>query len=226
MAAFSIRKRPNSSFWIVNFRTPDPDKPGAFIQRTRSTKQEKRAEAEKAARAIVDAATREAGADTETGRKIAELVMEAATLAEGGKLNVAMGRDIVRRMLLAVGAGELRTYTIRDWMNEWLASKGEENAKPGGRGGKAKSYAVATYARYAGNVKTFLGALGDKADCDLSMLTKEDVLRWRDALREGGAHRRHRQRCREGNPDRVECRPKGGACPRECCRGRANAGRG
>lgn len=187
MAAYSIRRSPNSRFWNVHFRTPDPDKPGALVQRTRSTKQEKRAEALTAARSIVEAAEKEAGAGSAIGRKIAELVREAATLAEAGKLNVAGGRDIVRRMLLAVGAGEMRSFTVRDWMGQWLASKGEENAKPGGKGGKAKAYSPATYARYSGNVKTFLATIpSEKANGDLSMLTTEDILHWRDALRKEG----------------------------------------
>lgn len=187
MAAFSVHKSPNSPFWSVYFRLPDSGTPGGFRQCTRSTKQKTKSEAKKAAVSIVAAAEAEAGAGTQKGREIYALLQEAARKAEAGKLNVAMGRDILARMIAAAGGGEMRSFTVRDWMNQWLAGKGDENAKPGGKGGKAKSYSPATYARYAGNVKTFLASLpGEKADGDLVMLTAEDIRRWRDKLREGG----------------------------------------
>lgn len=184
MAAFSLRKPSNSAFWNVHFRLPDPEKPGAFRQCTRSTKQKSKTEAKKAAASIVAAAEGVAGAGTDTGRKIAAIVNEAARKAEAGKLNLAEGRELIRKMLLAVGAGELRSYTVREWMESWLAGKTETTAKPGKTG---KGYSPATYARYSANVKQFLAMIPEgKAEADLSLLTADDVRQFRDTLRAEG----------------------------------------
>jgi integrase len=183
-AAFSLHRRKNSPYWFVSFRTPDPNKPGEAIQRTRSTKQVKKSEAERAARAIVETTLTAEKADTATGREIAAIVAEAAVKAEANKLNLAVGRELIRKMLIAVGAGVLHSYTVREWMNAWLAGKTEETAKPGK---SAKGYSPATYARYSANVKQFLAMIPEgKAETDLSLLTSEDVRQFRDTLRADG----------------------------------------
>lgn len=184
MASFSVRKSSGSAFWNVHFRLPDPETPGAFRQYSRSTKQKSKAEAKKSAVSIVAAAESLAGAGTDTGRKVAAIVNEAARKAEAGKLNLAEGRELIRKMLLVVGAGELRSYTVREWMESWLAGKTEETAKPGKTG---KGYSPATYARYSANVKQFLAMIPEgKTEADLSLLTAEDVRQFRDTLRADG----------------------------------------
>jgi integrase len=186
MSAFSLHRRGNAGNWLVSFRIPDRDNPGASRQCTRSTKQEKKTEAEKAARAIVEAAHAEAGAGTSQGRAIYALLQGAAVLAEAGKLNIATGREILAQMIEAGGGGEFKRYTVRAWLAEWLAGKTEETAKPG-RKGRAKGYSAATYARYSGVVNQFLdGVPAEKIDGDILTLTAEDVRRWRDALKAEG----------------------------------------
>lgn len=183
-AAYSLHRRNNSPYWFVSFRTPDPTQPGEFIQRTRSTKQRKKTEAEQSARAIVETTLAVEKADTPKGREIAAVVAKAAIMAEAGKLNVAEGRALIRELLLIVGAGEIRSYTVREWMEAWLAGKTEETAKPGKTG---KGYSPATYGRYSANVKQFLAMIPEgKAESDLSLLTFDDVRQFRDTLRADG----------------------------------------
>jgi integrase len=186
MSAFSLHRRDSSPYWFVAFRVPDPENPGTFRQCTRSTKQEKKSEAERSARAIVDAAHAEAGAGTRNGRAIYALLQGAAKLAEAGKLNVATGREILAQMIEAGGGGEFKRYTVRAWLAEWLAGKTEETAKPG-RKGRARGYSPATYTRYSGVVNQFLdGIPEEKANGDILALTADDIRRWRDALRAEG----------------------------------------
>lgn len=185
-ARFSLHRRKDSPFYLVSFRTPDPERPGEFIQRTRSTKKETKGEAMKAAAAIVEAAVGEAGAGTENGRRVYAVLSEAAKLAESGKLNVATGRELLARMIEAAGAGEFKRYTVRQWFAEWLDSKRPEVAKPGGKG-TARGYSAGTFTRYAGVIGQLLDGLPpEKVEGDLLALTAEDLRRWRDGLRAEG----------------------------------------
>ena len=186
MAAHSLLRNSRSPYWHVAFRLPDPDKPGEFRQCTRSTKQATKSEAEKAARVIVAAAEKEAGAGTEKGRAIYAIVLEAAQLAEDGKLNLAMGTVIVGKMIEASGGGEFKRYTVRGWLQHWLEGKTEETAKPGGKG-KTKGYSAATHTRYTGVVNQLLDWLHvDKREGDILSLSTEDLRQWRDSLSKAG----------------------------------------
>src|ERR1043166_7933313 len=90
--------------------------------------------------------------------------------ALGNKLTPDKAREIIASgvadVLMATGQ-TLPTATIRDWFGRWLEHKELEN-KP------------RTHERYETFVKRFLAFLGDKADKDLSALTVDDVLRFRD----------------------------------------------
>jgi integrase len=185
-ASFSLHRRKDSSCWFVSFRTPHPEKPGVSIQRTRSTKQESKAEAYKAAATIVHAVMGETGASTEKGRKIFAILSEAAKLAEAGKLNVAAGRELLGRMIESSGAGAFKRYSVKDWFTEWLDSKRPEVAKPGGKGA-TKGFSRSTFLRYVGVIKQLLEGLPtEKTDGDLLALTADDLRHWRDGLRTEG----------------------------------------
>lgn len=184
--AFRLHRRKNSRSWLVSFRTPDPQKPGKFTQRTRSTKQETKTEAHKAAVAIVEAAMGEAGAGTANARKVYAILSEAAKIAEAGKLTVAVGRELLGRMIEAAGSGEFKRYTVRGWFAEWLDSKRPEVAKPGGKGA-TRGFSRATFLRYRGVIGQLLEDLPpEKLDGDLLTLTADDLRRWRDGLRARG----------------------------------------
>jgi integrase len=187
MAAYSLHRRTGSPYWLVSFRVPNPD--AAFDpvapqlrQCTRSTKQEKKSEAEKAARAIVDAAEKAAGAGTEKGRKIYEILTEAAQKAEAGSLNVSEGQRYLARMIEVAGGGEFKKYTIRAWLNEWLTGKTSEIAKPGKKA-RGKAFSDNTHDRYSAIVGHLLKWLPEeKANGSILALSAEDVTGWRDAL--------------------------------------------
>ncbi len=182
MAAFSLHRRPSSPYYNVSFRLPDPATPGAFKQYTRSTKQTTKAEAKKAALAMVEAAEGEAGAGTERGRKIYAILTEAAQKAEAGTLNVAEGQRFLARMMEAAGGGEFKKYTVRDWLTEWLAGKTSEIAKTGKRA-RGKAFSENTHDRYSAIVDHLLNWLPEeKANGSILALSAEDVTRWRDVL--------------------------------------------
>jgi len=186
MATHSLHRTKKSKYWYVSFRLPHPDVVDGVKQCWRSTKHEKKAEAEQAARAIVAAAEKEAKCGTVPGRAIYAILQEAAQLAEAGRLNLAMGTAIVEKMIEATGGGEFKRYTVRAWMQHWLDGKTTETAKPGGKG-KARGYSAATHIRYSGVVNQLLDWLPvDKREGDILSLSTDDLRRWRDSLSKAG----------------------------------------
>ena len=186
MATHSLHRSGKSKFYFVSFRLPDKGKPGELRQFYRSTKQTTKAEAEKAARAIVAAAEKGAGAGTDKGRAIYAVLQEAAQLAEAGRLDLAMGTVIVGKLIETSGGGDFKRYTVRAWLQHWLDGKTTETAKPGGKG-KSKGYSAATHTRYSGVVNQLLYWLPeDKKEGDILSLSTEDLRRWRDALSKEG----------------------------------------
>ena len=186
MATHSLHRTPKSKYWYVSYRLPHRDKPDEFRQYLRSTKQVTKAEAEKAARVIVAAAEKEAGAGTDKGRAIYAVLQEAAQLAESGRLNLAMGTAFVGKMIEASGGGDFKRYTVRAWLQHWLDGKTTETAKPGGRG-KTRGYSAATHLRYSGVVNQLLDWLPEeKQEGDILSLSTDDLRRWRDSLSKEG----------------------------------------
>ena len=186
MATHSLHRTPKSKYWYVSYRLPHRDKTDEFRQYLRSTKQVTKAEAEKAARVIVAAAEKEAGAGTDKGRAIYAVLQEAAQLAESGRLNLAMGTAFVGKMIEASGGGDFKRYTVRAWLQHWLDGKTTETAKPGGRG-KTRGYSAATHLRYSGVVNQLLDWLPEeKQEGDILSLSTDDLRRWRDSLSKEG----------------------------------------
>ena len=186
MATHSLHRTPKSKYWYVSYRLPHRDKPDEFRQYLRSTKQVTKAEAEKAARVIVAAAEKEAGAGKDKGRAIYAVLQEAAQLAESGRLNLAMGTAFVGKMIEASGGGDFKRYTVRAWLQHWLDGKTTETAKPGGRG-KTRGYSAATHLRYSGVVNQLLDWLPEeKQEGDILSLSTDDLRRWRDSLSKEG----------------------------------------
>ncbi len=184
--SFSLQKRPGTPYWHAYIRTPDPDDPSKWRQTTKSTRKTTKKEAEVAARELEAAAIAEAGAGTDKSRAVYALLKDAASLAEAGRLNLAAGRDILSRMIEAAGAGEFRNFTVRQWLERWLATKSEDHAKPGARG-RSKGFAAATHLRYQGVIGQFLSlAPAEKVKGDLLALTTDDIRAFRDALAAGG----------------------------------------
>ncbi len=96
----------------------------------------------------------------------------AKAAALGSKLSPDKARQVIAQgvadVLMASGQ-TLPSATIRDWCNRWLQTKGLE-AEP------------RTHERYETSLRRFLESLGSKSEADLTSLTVEDVLRFRDSV--------------------------------------------
>lgn len=178
----SLHRRKNSPFWFVAFNAPDPDNPGKLRAHFKSTKARDKKDALAKAREIEAATVAEAGAGDEKGRAVYSLLKKAADLAAAGRLSEAQGRVFLSELVGLSSGSQMKRYTTRQWCHDWLSRKTEAHAKPGGKGGKPRPYARATYLRYECVVRQFLAAIPNKADEDLSALTGDDVRQFRDTL--------------------------------------------
>jgi len=93
---------------------------------------------------------------------------KASTL--GGKLTPERAREVIAAgvadVLMATGQ-TLPSATIRAWFKRWLEFKEVENEQR-------------THERYELSVRRFLNHLGSKADRDLTTLTADELIRFRD----------------------------------------------
>ena len=109
----------------------------------------------------------------ETRRKaqaIADRWEEASRLANQRRLGEVQSRRILSEIYQQLHGEGLPTKTARAFLTEW-AEKRREDTKP--------STAVA----YAQVARDFIESLGPRADLDVSMLTKADVAKYRDAVK-------------------------------------------
>ena len=137
----SIHRRPDSQYWHAAFRTSD----GRLV--LRSTKCKDRS------KALASAFEYE----------------RAAKLAGAGNLVEAQARKIVADIMERAGGEEtLRSPTIKDYFNGWLASKKVRKA-------------ASTNARYDGAVQNFYAVLGNKTEKPITSLTSRDVERFMES---------------------------------------------
>ena len=93
----------------------------------------------------------------------------AAKLASAGNLVEAQAREVVADIMKRAGTDEtLRAPTVKDYFNQWLASKKTHKA-------------ANTSSRYHTAVEKFLAALADRQNKPLTALTPRDVERYMDA---------------------------------------------
>ena len=94
----------------------------------------------------------------------------AKASAMGGKLTPEGARNVIAAgvadVLMATGQ-TLPSASIRDWCKRWLEFK-EVESEP------------RTHERYTMSIRRFLNFLGSRADCDLTALTTDEVIRYRD----------------------------------------------
>ncbi len=137
----SVHRRPDTKYWHAAFR----DSNGRLI--LRSTKCADRS------KALVTAFEFE----------------RAANLARSGNLIEAQARKVVADIMERAGSEEtLRSPSVADYLNQWLASKqARKSANTGSR------YSIA--------VEKFLTVLGDRQKKPLTALTARDVERYLDA---------------------------------------------
>jgi len=141
----SIHKRKRSSFYSCSFLSAD----GRWLKK--STKQSNRAKA----------------------MAVCVAWELAAKQARTAVLTAAQARKVVAEMVEHSTGEALTAYTVRSWVNQWLASKKGEATE-------------STLTRYAQVLRDFLEYLGGKADSPLTSLIPGDIIAYRDKLREGG----------------------------------------
>jgi integrase len=138
----SVHRRPDSKYWHAAFRMNDGTPGGRLI--LRSTKCTERSKALAAAFEFE----------------------RAAKLASAGNLVEAQAREVVADIMKRAGAEEtLRAPTVKDYLNQWLATK------------KTRKSAN-TSSRYTTAVDKFLTVLGDRKSKPLTALTPRDVERY------------------------------------------------
>jgi integrase len=98
---------------------------------------------------------------------------KAAEQARRGELTEAQARKVLDDILAGIGEGPIRIQSVREFFSNWLA-------------GKKLAKKAATGARYSTAVSRFLGAIGERADKNLSALSPADVERFRDARTKEG----------------------------------------
>lgn len=173
---FSLTKRPRSPYYFVCFRTAHPDKPGEFRQHMKSTRATSKKAARAAAPAIIEAAQREAAADDESAKEIYGILRQAADIATAGKLNPAVGAQLLSQ-IVEISTGETITAsTIREAMEAFLTER--EN-----------KIAESTLSSYRQAVESFLAWLGDAAERPLSSLSRDTLREWQKAQGEAVSNR-------------------------------------
>jgi hypothetical protein len=94
----------------------------------------------------------------------------AKASALGGKLTPERAREVIAAgvadVLMATGQ-TMPSASIRDWFKRWLEYKEVESE-------------LRTHERYEVSVRRFLNHLGSKADRDLTALTADELIRFRD----------------------------------------------
>ncbi|MBX3743652.1 MAG: tyrosine-type recombinase/integrase [Akkermansiaceae bacterium] len=157
--------------YYCSFRIPAPE--GGTKQVQRQTGQTNKREAEEYAAMLRDSFLREAGATDEKSQQIYRLLKDAAALATRNELTADRGRQFLEKMTEFATGTALRSYTITDWMEFWLANK-KASAKP------------ATFARYKNAVARFKAHLGSRATQRLETITSGDIQKFRDKLHSEG----------------------------------------
>ena len=141
----SIHRKFQSPFWYCQFRSAD----GRWLKR--STKLEDRKKALAWCLAL----------------------QEAQDKISRGSAPEAQLRNIIDETMKKITGHELRTPTVRQWLQQWLDGKEGANTK-------------GTLAVYRQVVRAFLAFLGQKADSRLDSVEQRDVIEFRKRLREQG----------------------------------------
>ena len=97
----------------------------------------------------------------------------AALRARKRSLTTAQVRSVFNELVEQSGDDSLESFTIGDWMAEWLTTK------------KA-SHAPATWERYRKPVEDFVAHLGTRATLPLRAATSKDIRKFRDEQRAAG----------------------------------------
>jgi len=106
-------------------------------------------------------------------RRKAQLVAneweKAARLAAEKRLGEAQARRVLSDIYAAVTNEPLRTATARQFLTDWAAKRKADTS-------------LRTYQAYSQVTRDFLESLGERANIDLSQITKADVAKYRDVV--------------------------------------------
>ncbi|MBI5692037.1 MAG: tyrosine-type recombinase/integrase [Verrucomicrobia bacterium] len=108
--------------------------------------------------------------DRKKAQSIADKWEEAAKLAAQRRLGEAQSRRILSEIYATLHGEALPMKTARQFLTEWSSAR-KADTKP------------RTHAAYAQIARDFIACLGSRADLDISMLTKADVAKYRDTVR-------------------------------------------
>ncbi len=161
MASLTKDSRDRSPYWICCYRASD----GRQIKRSTKCRvvplrgernqygrQKTRADSEREAWDVCNAWQR------------------AEDLAGAGSATEKQLRQVLNETLLRIGAAPIESPTVRQWLDQWLASK-------------VSTVADATLRTYRQTVRDFLAFLGKRADSKLETVTSVTVEAFRDHLR-------------------------------------------
>ncbi len=167
----TLTKKPGSKYWHAVFRVPSEDGGSKLI--SRSTRKTKRGEAEIAAAKIQEAAKAEAGAGDAKSRQILSVITRATEDAQKGILNAKRGREYVSEILKISTGEDLPPYTIREWVQEWMA--------------RQEGVSEATTRAYITYTEQFTRWLdeNERAEGTLQSLTTEDMRKLRKWYKDG-----------------------------------------
>lgn len=177
----SLRRKPNSRFWIACFTGPD----GGQVQRSTKVPIDG-ATPRQMPRLLQDIASlleAEVRPKMPTGtaarlnkrdaRRLAELIAGRfevlAIEARSGRLTEAQARRTIAEIYETSNREALPSSSVADFMRDWLDRKSVETGEK-------------TRDRYAVAIDSFLDHLGDRAQVDLAHLRSRDIADWRDAI--------------------------------------------
>ncbi|PYJ52354.1 MAG: hypothetical protein DME87_00475 [Verrucomicrobia bacterium] len=112
----------------------------------------------------------------ETDRKKAQQLAEKWESATRGRVTARQTQKVIAELYRDITGQHLDFPTVREYFNSWVARKKPETAP-------------STYAFYQGKAQRFVDWLGNRADQQIVLITREDILGFRAAELERVARR-------------------------------------
>ena len=100
-------------------------------------------------------------------------IEHAERIAKAGTLTEQAVKKILSEILERTTGEPLHTYTVKDWVNEWLA-------------GKKQTKSAGTAERYKQVTREFLESLGTRANLSLEAITPKDIRSYQDSALSAG----------------------------------------
>jgi integrase len=166
----SLHRRSDSKVWQCSFYIPTEQ---GSKQLKQSTGTANRREAERRAVELERVARERAGVVGETVQGIHGVLAKAGEDALKERLTVAKARTYLAEILKLSSGEDMTTFTVKLWADEWLERKQSQ-------------VETATFRRYQGSYRAFLGWLGKKrSEKPLESVTTTHLRQFRDSIREG-----------------------------------------